>query len=232
MDFRALCQMAARESGVVSGTQPSSVVNQTGLLLRIVTWTADAVEWVENADMAWRWMRKGWTGALTANNRAYTAGSFGLTDFSAWVLDDIERKLFPTSLYLTATGVSDEQKLHFLAYDAWRDRFDTGTQETGRPGRYTVSDANEIVFAQTPDDAYTARGLYRRAPVRPTINTSTPAWPAQFHAVAAWESARRLAAYDKAWDEARRCESERDEIMGQMRTDQLPPLRIRRTKLA
>lgn len=227
-----LCQMAGRESGVVSGDQPASVTNQTGMLKRIVGWTVAAVKWVEQEEEGWFWMQKPWTGALTASNRAYTAASFSLTDWSAWHIDDLEQKKFTVSLYATATGVSDEQGLRFIEYIRWQSIFDLGTQTPGRPAFYTISPAGEIIFAPTPDVAYTARGLYRRAPQTLAANGDTPAWPAQFHDAAGWESARRAAAYDKAWDEALRCEAERDEIMSQLRRHQLPPIRIKSKKLA
>lgn len=228
MDFLALCQKAALESGVIAGTQPTTVVNQTGLLAKIVSWTADAVEWVEQEETGWRWMQKPWTGPLTANNRTYTAASFAATnaDFGAWIIDDVARRYYPTSVYLTATGVSDEQPIRFMPYDQWQRTFDRGTQTTDRPSRYTISPQDEIIFAAEPNDAFTARGMYRRRSLRPTVNTSTPEWAPQFHMAAVWESGRRLALYDEAYQNAARCERERDMVMAKLRQTQLPVMRI------
>lgn len=232
MTLLELCQMAARESGVVTGVQPTSVTGQTGLLRQVVAWTVAAVKWVEQEEEGWFWMQKPWSGPLSADIRAYTASSFALTDWSAWTIDDIEAKKYPTSLYLTATGVADEQGIKFIPYEKWQAIYDRGTQQTGRPGLYTVSPTGEIIFADCPDAPYTARGMYRRVAQTLSANTDTPAWPAQFHDAAGWEAARRAAAYDKAWDEALRCEAERDEVMFQLRRHQLQPIRIKSKKLA
>lgn len=234
MTFLELCQKAALESGVIDGTQPTTVIGQTGLLAKLVSWTADAVEWVEQEENGWLWMRKPWSGSLTASSRTYAAASFTspgnaigpATDFGSWITDDVRRKIYPVTLYLTATGVSDEQRLKQIPYEQWQRDFDTGTQTTERPWRYTISPRNEIIFAQSPDAAYTAKGMYRRCSLRPTINTSTPAWPVQYHVVAAWEAGRRLALFDEAYDNARRCEMERDTLMQKLRADQLPPMRF------
>jgi hypothetical protein len=231
--FLEICQKAGAESGVFSDGQPASVVNQTGDLKKLVDWTADAVEWVERQRDDWQWMQKAWSGSLTANNRTYTAaGSFVITDFGGWVIDDIRRRFYPVSIYLTATGVSDETALKLIPYETWLARYDRGTQETNRPTYYTISPAGEIIFAQTPDAAYTARGRYRRKPARPAANATEPGWPAQYHFVAAWEAARRLAEHDEAWNQAKRCERERNAMLYELTRNQTLQPAIRNTKLA
>lgn len=218
--YLELAQKAGLESGVFSDGQPASVTGQTGDLKKLVAWTADAVEWVERQRNDWLWMKKAWSGALTASNRTYTSASFSLTDFAEWDIDDVRTGYLPLSIYLTATGVSDETPIRFMDYEYWIHNYFRGTEVTDRPSHYTISPANELIFVPTPDAAYTARGRYRRKPTRPTANADEPGWPARFHDAAAWEAARRLAEHDEAWNQAERCKRERDSMMYDLTRDQ------------
>lgn len=232
--FLELCRKAGLESGVFSGNQPSSVLNQSGDVAKLVSWTNDAWKWLQQLEKHWAWMRKDWSGALTANNDTYTAASFNLTDHGQWIIDERTPLKFtqPVSIYLTATGVADQTPLTYIDYDDFESRYRTGAQTSNRPQHYSVSDAGEIVFGPAPDAPYTARGKYRQAAQSLTTNTATPGCPAEFHDAIAWEAARRLAEHDEAWNQAKRCEGERDRIMFALRRSQLPKIRFASRPLA
>lgn len=232
MDFLTLCQKTAFESGVVSGTQPTTVTGQTGLLGKIVGWVADAWTWIQGEETTWRWMRADWEGELSVGEARYTADSFDIDDFGAWITDDVRVNYKPTTIYLTATGVSDEVPLKEIEFVLWEERYNRGTVENGRPLEYAISDDNEICFGPPPDAAYTVRGKCRLGAVTLTNNTDEPACPARFHMAIVWEANRRLALHDESWNVAQSHEMKRDGAMAGLRLDQLPRRRIRPGKLA
>ncbi len=70
--YLELCQAVARDSGTVSDlTAPSTVASQTGRLLRIVNWTAEAYEHIQLERDDWRWLRKEFDGSTLATVRRY-----------------------------------------------------------------------------------------------------------------------------------------------------------------
>lgn len=230
--FLQLCQVAGRESGVISGNQPTAVTGQTGDLLKLVNWVAESWTWIQQMESNWLWMRKSWSGSLSADNGTYTAASFNITDFGSWITDDVRRRYYPVTIYLTSLGVADEGYVREIDFYKYERLYLRGTQETNKPVHYSISDAQEICFGQIPDNDYTASGKYRQAPVVLAANNDTPACPAQFHSAISWEAARRLAEHDEAWNQAKRCEMERDKILFALRRDQLPRLRFASRPLA
>ncbi len=58
--YLGLCQDVSRESGVVDGVVPTTVVGQTDELAEVVAWTAQAWTDIQNMRSAWLWMRTEW----------------------------------------------------------------------------------------------------------------------------------------------------------------------------
>ena len=104
--YLQLCQDVARESGTVSGTYPTAVASQTGRLLKIVEWTAQAYVMIQNLHADWRWMQKTFSGTTTSGTGKYTATSWSITDLRDWLRDNRVTGYMPHTIYLTATGVS------------------------------------------------------------------------------------------------------------------------------
>jgi hypothetical protein len=219
MTFLELCQMVARESTVISGALPSSVVSQTGKLGKLVNWTAEA--WIEIQMLRpdWFWMQGEFTSPATASGGTgrYSAASFGITTrFGDWTRDkrlqngDVYR---PMTLYAVADGVAGEGALVEISWERWRTKYGRGTQTENKPSEWAVSPAGEFCLGPIPDGAYIIKGPYQksvqdlRVQVGSTsINLNTPECPESFHPIVAWAGLKKLIRHDEApagvWDGA------------------------------
>ena len=169
--------------GKFAGSVPTSVVDQTGRLLKAVEFTAEGWVRVQNLHPGWRWMQKTYSGDLTSGTSTYTAASFSVTDLRDWKRDNLITGYRPHTIYLTATGVSDERQLIQISWQEWRTRYGRGTQTNNYPTEYAVTPDGSIAFGPIPDAAYTVNGEYDQAAVRMTINANTPGLPDAFHQI-------------------------------------------------
>lgn len=181
--FLQLSQDVAVKSGTISQGQLTSVVGQVGRLGKVVDWTAEAWVDIQNLHDAWRWMQKTYEGTLTSSTSTYTPASFSITDLRDWKRDNLVSGYQPHTIYLTATGVSDERTLREMSWDDWRTFYDRGSQTNNYPTRYAITPAGSIAFGPIPNDTYTVRGEYRQAAVRMTANADIPALPDAFHQI-------------------------------------------------
>lgn len=195
--FLDLSQRAASESGTVNGAFPSTVVGQTGRLGKIVRWTNDAWRSIQNAHGSWRWMQSDFTStAIASGTRAYSASALSITRFGEFpIRDDLEDRY---SIYLTATGVSDERPLQFMDYEAFYTTAMRGTQTNGYPIWFTVTPANEIALHPIPDASYTLRGPYRKSPQELAADDDEPEMPGRFHYLIVDAALEFLAIHDEA----------------------------------
>ena len=115
--FLEICQRTARECGVhhTSTQLPTTVVVQTGELLRIVEWVSEAWFTIQNLHDDWRFQRREATFATVAGQAEYTLAQCGLSGstFQGWVQGTFRN-------YLTATGFPSEAYMDDLNYDVWR----------------------------------------------------------------------------------------------------------------
>ena len=181
--FLELAQDVARESGTVSGVSPGSVVSQTGRLLKIVEWTAQAYVMIQNLHADWRWMQKTYSGTTTAGSSQYTAASFSVTDMRDWLRDNLVTGYQPHTIYLTATGVSDEGALREISWQLWRSTYGRGSQTNNYPAFYAISPAGELSLGPIPDDNYTINGEYRQSAVVMSADADIPGLSAAFHQI-------------------------------------------------
>ncbi len=219
--FLEICQMIARESGTVSGTQPSTVVSQVGRLGKIVHWGREAWTQIQNRRNAWLWMEDEFEGTTTASSPRYTAASFSLTRWAAWIIR--ERTL---SIYLQATGVSDEGYLRFIPWSHWKQLYDFGTQTNNRPVHYSVSPAGELCLGPIPDNTYVVRGPYRKNAQTLAANGDIPEMPTQYHDLIAWEGLLLLQEHDEASIPIATAIRRRRELTGDLERDQLPQVEL------
>lgn len=198
--YLELCQAVARESGTVADlTSPSTVTGQTGRLLRIVNWTAQAWKDIQNARSDWRWMRKEFAGDTIATIRRYSINT-GSERFRSWVFDTTPGAEHSFSAYLTATGKSTERKLISVHWDEFRKRylFGTAEEETGSPTHISVDPANQLVLYPIPDAVWTIRGEFMRGPQILSDDDDTPELPLEHHDAIMWKALILMGGFDEA----------------------------------
>ncbi len=178
--FLELCEDLTTESGAV-GTAPSSVVGQTGRQGKAVGWVKRAWTLIQNLRADWTYLRAEFEDSLIASTASYSAATFNLERFGAWIGDTGSYR--PLTLYDPDIGVSDESPLHEIDYESWRSLYDRGAQIEQRPRHYCRAPDQTLRVGPIPDKAYTLRGEYRKSPQVLAANDDVPDMPTRFHDV-------------------------------------------------
>lgn len=222
-----LCQTLRREAGI-SGTGPSTTLNQTGELGRIVNWID--LEWrkLQTRHTNWRWMRKSFTLATVASDDTYDYGdcvdvdtAVAITRFARWCIPEQDVKC-----YLASAGVGTEGYLTPWPWDMFKGAFKIGTQNDGTPSAISVDPSNNLVLGAKPNDIYTVSGDYMRGLQVLDADADEPEMPERYHDLIWLGGLRRYAAWEEApgvWQEAK---SQHSELMRALEQDQLPPPRF------
>lgn len=219
--FLQLCQSVARDSGTVSGVQPTSVTGQTGRLAKIVLFTATAWTDIQNSRSAWAWMRAEFEGGAAGGVGEYTAAAWSLDDWAEWVVSPGS-----ITLYDPAVGVADEGEIDIIGWDAYRRRYGRGAQTIGRPIACAVKPNGALLLGPIPGAAYTVRGEYRTAPQLLTANTDTPNLPKRFHDIIKWRALLLLAEFDEAPTAMATAATNYRRMLGDLERDQLPTITV------
>lgn len=224
--FLSLAQEVAADSGTINGTYPAAVTGQTGRLAKIVRYTNLAWRSIQNAHGAWRWMRSDFTStAIASGTRSYTATTLSITRFGEFIVrDNTEEDRY--TIYLTATGVSDERQLRFMDYDRFFATFMRGTQTNDYPTWFTITPDNKIALHPIPDDSYTIRGPFRKSPQELTADADEPEMPARFHYLIVDAALEMLGVHDEAVSQLPLWRLRKLRGFSDLERDQLPRIRF------
>lgn len=191
MTFLEILNETIRQSGTVPSNElVTDVTTITDDRLQVIAnYVNESWQDIQNAHRQWRWLRSRFTINTVAAQRAYAAtaatdevSSTLITRFSQWGFKD-DNSDVSLSIYLTATGVSDEGSLIWRDWEVFYETCMRGTQTNGRPTIYSVDDANNLVLHPIPDAIYTLRGRYIKGPQALVANGTTPEMPARFHTI-------------------------------------------------
>jgi len=188
MNFLQLCQRVRQEAGI-SGSGPTTTVNQTGEMRRVVDWVQTAWLDVQNANPDWLWMQDGFSFSCTVSQAAYTPVQAGVTDFASWIIADVR-------VYTGTTA--NEYQMTFVPYADFKAVYMLGTIPTGRPTFFTVMPDKSLRFYPTPDAAYTIYGDYQKTASDLSGDTDTPGCPDRFHMIVVYGALKKYARYEAA----------------------------------
>lgn len=226
--FLDICNDVARESGTFPNRPALATTDaQQGREYDLTQWVVQAYEDIQRSQPSWRWLNEEFSGGLLASTRVYASDALGITErFARWIERDEDDCPVPT-IYKTSEGQATERHLRFVDYSTFRRTLSVGTQavQTGRPNVYSVDDQNRLVFFPTPDAEYTVRGKYYKAPQQLTGDSTVPEMPEQFHRLIQWKALLILATFDEAFNQLGQWQRQHDTIMGELRLNQLPPLK-------
>lgn len=197
MDFLTLAQ-TLRERAGIQGAQgsPSTVVGQTGEMLRVVNWINEAWMAVQRAHQ-WNWMEGDFSFDTTAGTYVYAPAACGLEAGTAL------RKWKPETFraYLLSAGVQSEQYLVEQDVDWFRDVYEFQGGQSGPPQIFAIRRRDRaILLGPNPNGVYRVRGQYRRAAAPMTVaNASTPTGlPDELHMLIVYQAMQYYAAYEAA----------------------------------
>jgi hypothetical protein len=219
MTFLQLFQRAHQESGI-AGAQPSAVTGQTGKLLKLVNWVADAWMQIQLERDNWLFMHEDFTFDTVADTRDYLAADKGYNDVLLW--DENSFLIYKTSLDST-----DENWLMFEVYRNWRQNHRQGmtSRPTDRPQKFTLLPSNEIRFEPMPDDAYTITGEYKRTAQLFVADADVPTnLPPDYHMIIVWQALKFYGFYEDAPDVLDQAETFYDNLLVRLEEKQLPAM--------
>lgn len=212
MNFLSLCQRLRQEAGI-SGTGPASVLSQTGEMQRVVDWISTAYEDIQNLHETWKFLRTAFSFSTIIGTQDYTPTAVALTDFAAWVKEDIR-------IY---SSVEDESPLTYYPWRIFREAYFFGTHRTttGRPTVCTVRPNSALALWQLPDAVYTVNGEYYKTADILTVNASIPLLPTRFHMMIVWKGLMHYGAFAAADEKYAHGEKEYKKLLAMLELDQL-----------
>lgn len=183
MDFLTLCNEVRREAGV-SGDGPSTVVGQTDMYAKIVSWVNQSWMDIQIMRPNWLFMSSEFSFDTIVAQRDYTAIGAGITDLKLWETGSF-------LIYEKTAGENDQNDLPYHRYLRWRAEFRNrmNARINERPMLFTVKPDNSIRFEPRPDKIYTIDGDYKRSTQEFSANDDIPTGlPNDFHQMIVWKA--------------------------------------------
>lgn len=186
VNYLQLCQRLNQEAGLQGAeTRPASVLNQTGMMARVVKWIAES--WVDiQSQRDWDFMRTTLTFNTIVGQRDYTS-----VDIPAYAT---VRRLDNFAQVTDATPTI--QPIYPLSYIEFRKRFERQAAASARPQYFTAVNGGIIRFDSTPDAIYPVRMDAFMTPTVLANTTDTPAIPDADHMIIVWAALMKYAFQD------------------------------------
>lgn len=219
MNFLQLTQRLRIEAGV-SGSGPTSVLNQAGELQRLINWINAAWMDIQNERLDWNWLRSSFTFETIQAQPTYTPAECGVSDLGIWAENSFRS-------YVTSVGTGSELFLPAMPYDKWRNNYQYGALRTTytRPIEFAVKPSDKsICLGPVPTVGYTILGDYFKAPSELVADADVPALPAKHHMAIVYRALMMYGMYEGAPDAVQRGQVEFDKLMRRIRVDQLPDI--------
>lgn len=230
MNYLQLSQALVREAAMSGLTSLTTLSGATGQTDRVANWINQA--WVDLQVMHsdWGWMRSsvldggGASFAPIAGQYRATlgtgAGTVGIlpANFASWAIGTFRN-------YVTAVGVTSEILMEDIDFDAWRNGYMYGAQQTvqTRPVAIAVSPSLGLSFGPPSNGNYTITGDYFVAPTTMSADTDTPTGlPAQYHMCIVWLALWKYGYYQAATEVVDRSKREYRVLFNQLASKYLP----------
>ena len=188
--FLELSQECRSLSGV-GGNGPTDVATATGIELQLVNFVKNAWVDIQAHPKQWKWMWRDYepSGGLPLQTIASN------TDYVLVGVDEILVKTFRS--YLTASGVSDRQRMTWSDYERFQQSFGVVVSTPSRPIRATRLPTGNLRLYPTPNDIYSIEFEYIKTPQLLAVSGDIPEMPARFHQLIVYEALKR---YGKVHD--------------------------------
>lgn len=224
MTFLELCGLLRQEAGI-SGSWPSTVVNQTGENGRIVNWIRRAWHEIQLSNKHWYFLRGEFSFDTTIDQSVYMPVQAGIAErFNGWDIDSFK-------MFLTLVGFNDERSLVYLPYEDFRRQFLTGQRLVTRPLYITFNPSLELVLGDIPDAVYTVSGEYFKKPqilasAVSDDNNVRPDMPEEYHMLIVYEALRKYAMFEAAPEVLAYAKEEASKIRNALESNQLPTIQL------
>lgn len=222
MNFLELCNRARQECGV-SGADLATL--QYGLSnegRRFSNWINQAWNDLQIARPDWMWMRKETIFPTILGQGDYSLTEAGADDLAEWKTDSFRS-------YPTAVGTPGEQHMEWIEYTRYRDMYQFSTMRTspGFPLWLTTNPDHSLAVWPLPNDAYTIRGEYHRAPSVLSADTDSPlsgGLPDRFHMLLVYMAMQSYAYFAAATEVEIRGSMQRRRMLSKLEAWGLPTM--------
>ena len=148
----------------------------------------------------------------------------GADDLAEWKTDSFRS-------YPTAIGTPGEQHMEWIEYTRYRDMYQFSTMRTspGFPLWLTTNPDHSIAVWPLPNDAYTIRGEYYRAPSVLSADTDSPlsgGLPVRFHMLLVYMAMQSYAFFAAAPEVEARATSQRNRMLAKLDAWGLPTMEM------
>lgn len=198
---------AKRECGI-PGAVPTAVTSQTGPLLKLVEFIADADMSIQSKWLDWGFLHGEHSVSTVVGEKDIAVPS----DFGMWDED---------SFFLNYTSNS-YTKLEKKDYFVWRNTDRLGTQTNAKPLHFIVKPNKAVILHPPPDAVYTLTADYYKTATRMTANTSTSLIPTKFDRLIISGAKKMWAEDEEAWELYKSSENEYNDLMVRLESLYLP----------
>lgn len=226
--YLQLFQDAKRECRI-AGTEPTSVLNNSGVLDRLAHWIADSYTEIQNR-RNWRWLRHSFTLPLVASTGAYAYGdctddetAAAITRFSHWYVDDLQD---PPKAYLTSAGVGGEYWITYHPWEHFKTVYRRNLQPESNPAVCAVDHLERINIGPIPNDAYTFSGDYQLSPQILTSDSDVLEMPSRYQMVVVYVAMQKYGLTEGASEIMMRGVAEGNKLLRQLEINQSQRVRL------
>lgn len=196
MDFQALAQETRRLAGV-GGTGPANVESATGMELKIVNYVQNAWLDIQTHPKNWKWMWEDFSVDLQPGPGTQPLQTILNTrEYQLVDCDKIRVGTFRS--YLTSIGVSDRQRMTWVPWRRFRQRYGVVDETADRPIQATRAPNGDLVLYPKPDGIYSIEFESFRRPQTLVTNTDVPEMPTEFHMLIVYEALKRFGKAESA----------------------------------
>lgn len=201
----------------ISNTPLTTLQSQTGVNLRVRNWVKQAWVDVQNLHAEWAFLRQDLS-FVSASSQSYTTTAMGATTLRKVDQDSLR-------IYLTATGVADEQPLSYLDWKTFRNTYLYGVRQTGRPVAYSIDPNTKTLWlSSNPGTGYTIVGYYWRQPIVLSADADEPACPTEYHMIVVYRALLKYAGFEAAGEVKQEAKENYGALLSGLMVDQLPQL--------
>lgn len=228
MNYLQLVQRLRQECAV-SGTGPTSVVNQTGMSGLLVSWIDAAWVEIQGLHNNWNWMRQPFAFETAANVGDYLPATTTntltgelLTDLRFWHKETFRAQR-------ASIGVQDEQWLVEWEYQVFRNTYRFSLQVPGRPVVFAEKpNGKAIMLGQIPDQVYSITGEYQVRATHLVDPTDVPDMPEEYHLMIVYKAMQSYGLYEAAPEVLNRGQVEYQKLLTQIEREQIPDVYLGR----
>lgn len=232
MNYLAIAQMTRKEARIPGSGTPTTVVGQSGQLLNICDWTANAWKDIQRRYNNWKWMRRRFTLNTVAGTDYYAYGSatdvdtaVAIARFRRWWHEDRDN---PLKCYLQSSGVAGQYRLLPISWPRFDQLYRFGVQQStrGQPIHVSVDPQMNLCLGPIPDNVYVVSGWFQRGVQTLAVDADTPDMPTDFHDLIAYRALEKYGASSVAPEVFSRAQLEGGRLMRALELDQWPGITL------